>query len=103
MGTPYASAKIALGTCDVCGFTYKLKVLKERIIKGKKTNILACPECWNPDQPQLRLGEFPVYDPQALQNPRTDSQQYAQSRALILPMPGLTASGAVGWVNIVIT
>ena len=32
----------------------------------------ACPECWNPDQPQLRLGEFPVDDPQAIRDPRPD-------------------------------
>jgi hypothetical protein len=103
MSIPYANAKKALGTCDVCGFTYKLKVLKELIVKNKKTDILACPECWNPDQPQLRLGEFPVYDPQALRNPRVDSPQYAQSRALILPVFGIGGLSNVGMVTIVIT
>ena len=31
-----------------------------------------CPECWDPDQPQLQLGMFPVDDPQGLRNPRPD-------------------------------
>jgi hypothetical protein len=34
---------------------------------------LVCPECWEPDQPQLQLGMFPVDDPQALRNPRRDN------------------------------
>ena len=101
MGTPYANGKKALGACDICGFTYRLKQLKELIVKGKKTDLLACVECWNPDHPQLHLGEFPVYDPQALRNPRTDQTQYAQSRSLTLPMPGVTGNSAVGYVTII--
>jgi hypothetical protein len=34
---------------------------------------LVCPECWDPDQPQLQLGMFPVDDPQGLRNPRNDT------------------------------
>ena len=34
------------------------------------TGLLVCGECWDPDQPQLQLGRFPVSDPQALRNPR---------------------------------
>ena len=29
----YASAKIAVAECDVCGFRYKLKELKNLIVK----------------------------------------------------------------------
>jgi hypothetical protein len=36
-------------------------------------NILVCPTCWEPDQPQLQLGMYPVNDPQALRNPRPDT------------------------------
>jgi hypothetical protein len=57
------------------GFSTSLRELKELIVKGNKTNIKACPECWNPDQPQNKLGEFPVEDPQALRNPRPDSAE----------------------------
>ena len=72
MATRFASAKKALGVCDICGFTYRLRELKNLIVKNRDTNMKACPECWNPDQPQLMLGSFPVDDPQALRNPRPE-------------------------------
>jgi hypothetical protein len=50
-----------------------LKKLKTEIIKQRKYQLLVCPECWDPDQPQLMLGTFPVEDPQALRNPRRDT------------------------------
>jgi hypothetical protein len=31
-----------------------------------------CPTCWDPDQPQLSLGLYPVNDPQAVREPRPD-------------------------------
>ena len=39
---------------------------------------MVCPECWEPDQPQLSLGLYPVNDPQAVRNPRPDTT-YLQS------------------------
>jgi len=79
MPSKYASAKNSIAQCDVCGFRFKLKQLKQLVIKTKNVNILACPECWNPDQPQLSLGLYPVNDPQAVRNPRPDSPSYYQS------------------------
>ena len=73
MSNRFASARIAIAMCDVCGFEFKLKTLKDLVVKGRNTNIMACPECWNPDHPQLKLGEFPVSDPQAIRDPRPDS------------------------------
>jgi hypothetical protein len=49
-----------------------LKQLKSLVIKTKNVNILVCPSCWEPDQPQLSLGLYPVNDPQAVRNPRPD-------------------------------
>ena len=72
-GPKFASGKRAIAECDVCGFRYKLKELKQLVIKTKNVNILACPECWNPDHPQLQLGMYPISDPQALRNPRPDT------------------------------
>jgi hypothetical protein len=77
-GPKFASGKIAIAQCDRCGFQYKLKQLKELVIKTKNVNLLVCPECWEPDQPQLQLGMYPVSDPQALRNPRPDNS-YLQS------------------------
>ena len=73
MGNRFASGRIAISICDRCGFQYKLKELKELVIKTKNINILVCRSCWDPDQPQLQLGMYPVDDPQALRNPRPDS------------------------------
>lgn len=78
MPNRFASGKNAIAECDVCGFRYKLKQLKALVIKTKNVNILACPECWNPDQPQLQLGLYPVDDPQAIRNPRPDLSYFAQ-------------------------
>ena len=73
MGNRYASGKKAIAECDRCGQQFKLKQLKIEIIKQRKYELLVCPECWDPDQPQLMLGTFPVDDPQALRNPRRDT------------------------------
>ena len=78
MANQFSSGKHSIAECDVCGFRYKLTKLKPLVIKMKVTNILACPTCWTPDQPQLQLGSFPVYDPQAVRQPRPD-QSYWQS------------------------
>ena len=72
MGNRFASGKNAISESDRCGQRFKLKVLKTEIIKLKNYNLLVCPECWDPDHPQLQLGMFPVDDPQALRNPRPD-------------------------------
>ena len=73
MPNRFASGKKAIAICDRCGFKYKLKELKKLTIKTKSTNILVCPSCWEPDQPQLQIGMYPVDDPQALRNPRPDT------------------------------
>ena len=48
----FASGRNALGVCDVCGFSYKLRELKALTIKRNVTAIIACPVCWDPDHPQ---------------------------------------------------
>ena len=73
MGNRFASGKRSIAMCDICGQQYKLKQLKEEIVKTKRYNLLVCPECWSPDHPQLQLGMYPVDDPQAVRNPRRDT------------------------------
>jgi hypothetical protein len=87
MGNRFASGKKAISECDRCGQRFLLKKLKKEIIKGKNFDLLVCPECWDPDQPQLHLGEFPVDDPQALRDPRPDRSYVAS---------GLLADGYQG-------
>lgn len=79
MPNRFAAGNKAIAMCDRCGFRFKLKELKTLTIKTKQVNLLVCRSCWEPDQPQLQLGMYPVDDPQALRNPRPDTS-YAQSR-----------------------
>lgn len=78
MPNRFASGKRAISECDRCGQRYKLKQLRQLVIKTKNVNLLVCPECWEEDHPQLQLGMYPVDDPQALRNPRPDIS-YRQS------------------------
>ena len=87
MPNRFASGPRAIAMCDRCGQQYKLKQLKTEIIKQRKYDLLVCPECWDPDQPQLMLGTFPVDDPQALRNPRRDTTYYTS---------GTTVDGSLG-------
>jgi len=73
MGNKFASGKKAIAECDRCGQQYLLKQLKTEVIKQRKYELLVCPDCWDPDHPQLMLGMYPVEDPQGLRNPRRDN------------------------------
>jgi hypothetical protein len=77
MSNRFASGKWAIAECDRCDQRFKLKVLKREIIKTKNYELLVCPECWDPDHPQLQLGMYPVDDPQGLRNPRPDRSYVA--------------------------
>ena len=79
MPSKFASGRWAISQCDRCNFRFPLKILRRLVIKTKNINLLVCPECWEPDQPQLQLGLYPVNDPQALRNPRPDSNSYITS------------------------
>lgn len=72
MGNRFTVGKKAFGFCDICAQRYALKKLKVVVVKTKPTNLLACPSCWDPDHPQLKLGMYPIDDPQALRTPRPD-------------------------------
>ena len=76
MTTMYASGRFAIAECDRCGFRFKLVQLKKLTIKTKNVSIKVCQECWEPDQPQLQLGMYPVNDPQAVREPRRDNSYY---------------------------
>lgn len=79
MANRFANGRKAFGFCDVCGFRFDLKRLKNLVVKTKQTEIKACPQCWTPDQPQLQLGMYPIADPQAIRNPRPDTNTWYQS------------------------
>lgn len=76
MSNRFASGKNSIAICDRCGFQFKLTELKKEIIKTKIYDLKVCPACWDPDQPQLQLGMYPVEDPQAVREPRKDTTYY---------------------------
>lgn len=73
MPNRFASGKFSIAECDRCGQRYKLTALRKLVIKTKLVNIKVCPECWEPDHPQLQLGMYPVEDAQAVREPRPDT------------------------------
>jgi len=72
MPSKFASGKWAIAECDRCGQRYKLKELRNQVVKTKLFQVKVCPTCWDPDHPQLQLGMYPVNDPQAVRDPRPD-------------------------------
>jgi hypothetical protein len=109
MANRFTAGRQSIAACDVCGFRYKLRDLKNLVVKTKRVSIKACPSCWVPDQPQLQLGMYPVADPQALLQPRPDFSGYAQSRSALVPVYNFldvneytSAGGEVGNVTVVL-
>lgn len=117
MSSRFTSGKWAIADCDRCGQRYKLKELKELVIKTKNVNIMVCSECWEEDHPQLQLGMYPVEDPQAVRNPRPDGSLTASRDiqwgwapvgggnpyASPLTPNALASVGGVGTVTVVLT
>jgi len=87
MGNRFSSGKNSIAECDRCGFRFKLSLLRKEVIKTKVYNLLVCPNCWDPDQPQLQLGMYPVDDPQGVRDPRQDNSYQVS---------GLLADGYAG-------
>ena len=91
MPSKYASGKHSIAECDRCGQRYKLKELKKQVLKTHLYNVKVCPSCWDPDQPQLQLGMYPVNDPQAVHEPRPDvSYQVSGNSGLQIGLTGST-------------
>lgn len=95
MGNAFSSGRRSIAVCDRCGQQFKLRQLRKLVIKGIVTDIKVCPPCWDPDQPQLMIGTFPVDDPQAVRDPRPDNSYY-QSGYLANGYPG-EGSRVIQW------
>ena len=97
MGNRFSSGKNAIAQCDRCDFRFKLHELRREIIKTKNYDLLVCRTCWDPDQPQLQLGMYPVDDPQGVRNPRPDrSYTLSGNTGLQIVNSTATTQNAVG-------
>ena len=98
MPNRFASGKYAIAQCDRCDQRYMLKELKKQVIKTKLYSIKVCPTCWDPDQPQLSLGLYPVNDPQAVREPRPDnSYQVSGTSGLQIDLTGNSTPDGYGY------
>ena len=88
MAGSFASSPWALGVCDRCGFTYKLRDLKTERYNLRLTGLKVCNTCWDSDHPQLQRGRISTLDPQNLRDPRPDTGEGGST--------GLFGWGAVG-------
>tara|TARA_R100000935_G_scaffold18029_1_gene34879 strand:+ start:2424 stop:2762 length:339 start_codon:yes stop_codon:yes gene_type:complete len=111
----YAIGSKALGICDRCGFTYKLKELKYEVQNKTNTGLKVCYECFDPDQPQYNINSVTTLDVQSLYDPRVDTGE-ADSRRLGSFNPvgggntqvgsvtlGLDITGEIGTIKVSIT
>jgi hypothetical protein len=69
----FAAGKYAWGMCDVCGIRCKYQELKATTVQGRRTGLLSCPTCWDPDHPQNFLPLYVTADAQALRQARPDT------------------------------
>ena len=105
MSSPeFASGKHAFGFCDRCGQRYDLKELRWEFEDKRRNSLRVCDACLDLDHPQLQLGRFRVYDPQAISDPRPDLSQ-DESRGLFGWKPVgdnilLEGTGEVGTVTV---
>lgn len=116
MANRFTEGKRAIAECDRCGFRFKLKDLKNLVIKTRQVSIKVCSTCWEEDHPQLQLGMHPISDPQAVRDPRPDFAGYPESRDIQWgwnPVGGgngfvgtpntLQSNTALGTVTVVVT
>ena len=100
MGNRFSSGKNSIAECDRCGFRFKLTALRKLVVKTKTYDLKVCPQCWDPDQPQLQLGMYPVDDPQGVRDPRPDLSYQLSGRTglqiVLTNSPALDAEGIVG-------
>jgi hypothetical protein len=97
MGNRFASGKNSIAECDRCGFRFKLTTLRKEVVKTKVYDLKVCPQCWDPDQPQLQLGMYPVDDPQGIRDPRPDISYKVSGRTgLQIVLTNSSAADAQG-------
>lgn len=97
MSNKWANDENALGICDRCGLTYKLRRLKKETQNRTETNLMVCPECWDPDHPQQFVYEIDVDDPKPLLDPRYETADGAGSTSDDDDLSEFTTD-AGGWV-----
>ena len=76
----FAAGKHAIAMCDICARQVKYTTLKKYIYNEQWNGLLVCDECFDIDNPQLKIGKYVRGESIALSNPRTDSTQNPPTR-----------------------
>ena len=100
----YAKSKKALGICDRCGFTYKLRELIYEVEDETRNGLRVCKSCLDRAHRQLQVGRLNTSDPMALFNPRPDSGEKDSTQYFgFEPVSGtgIILRGSVGAVKVV--
>jgi len=98
----YAIGKKSIAICDRCGCREKYILMQFQVVNSVRTGLRVCRDCMDQDHPQLKLNRVRIDDPQALRYARPESDREYQRR-LIGGVFGVTATGAVGRMTVVIT
>lgn len=96
MSNRFSSGKYSIAMCDRCGQKFSLKELRTQTLKTKPYKIKVCRPCYEPDHPQLKLGMYPVFDPQAVREPRPDTS-YQQAGTTGMQTNGLGDESIFGY------
>ena len=89
----YAAGKKALGICDRCGFTIKLKDLKYEVRDSSRTGFRVCINCLDQDHPQLKIGDVDTSEKFSLFNPRPDTGE--QDSTIYFGFNPVSSTGSV--------
>jgi hypothetical protein len=102
--TQFASGRHSESICDRCGLTVKYTALKRQFIDRADSGLLVCSECLDIDHEQYDVGRYPIFDPQALRNPRPDNNRL-QGVSLFgwNPLLGQQANAILGSVTVTVT
>jgi hypothetical protein len=56
--------------CRRCGWRVQLSELRKQVVAGQVTGLRVCRECFDQDNPQLKLSRLRVVDPQRVRDPK---------------------------------
>lgn len=98
----FARGTHALGECDRCGLVYPLHELRPEIYNRRVVRNRVCPDCFDPDHPQLQVGVHVVADAEAVRDPRPQRlpADINNIRWGWNPVYSLSARGELGTVTV---
>jgi hypothetical protein len=95
----FSSGKNSHFECERCGFVYDYNEQKSEFWRGKPKHNKVCPDCYDPDHPQLFIDQVRPVDAMALKNPRPLTGDYT-SMFSWSPIANFEISVRVGYLRV---